>query len=115
MKAKVLLVGVLICSFSGSVHATSWANTPTLDFPETAIRNCIEGKVIVQFRVVDGHPVDISIVTSEPDGLYTDAFLDWWSRYDEWRRHVGMRWDEDTEEGEPKEIAFNFAPCEDLE
>ena len=115
MKAKVLLVVILIFSFTNDVDATSWANTPTLSFPETAINECIKGKVIVQFRVVDGHPLDMSIVSSEPDGLYTDAFLDWWSQYDEWRRRVGMRWDEDTEEGDAKEIVFNFAPCEDLE
>jgi hypothetical protein len=83
-----------------------------MDFPAAATRDCVDGSVVVEFRVVDGHPVDMRKVDSKPDGLYTDSFLQWWGEYDTWRRQVGMRWDDDTAEGDIKELSFNFRPCD---
>lgn len=110
---KLTLVIAAVGALSFSAHATIWANQPRMEFPVAAIADCIDGKVVVQFHVVNGHPVDMQIVSSEPDGLYTSSFLSWWNEYDKWRRHVGMRWDDDTAESDVKEISFDFRPCEE--
>ena len=114
MKIKIILVAAVIGSLSFSAQATMWANKPSMDFPAAAIRDCIDGRLVVQFRIVDGHPLDMAIVSSEPDGVYTDSFLKWWSEYDKWRRQVGMRWGEDTAVGDIEEFTFTMRPCEEI-
>ena len=112
LKASRLSLVCIVLAATNTAGATSYANEPRLNFPEVAIENCINGQVVAEFRVVNGHPVDMVIVSSEPDGLYTEAFMDYWSRASEWRKKIGQLWGEDTPDGQTTTRKFKFAPCD---
>jgi hypothetical protein len=96
---------------AASAVGNSYGNAPSLKFPEIAKRECISGDIVVEFRVVGGHAVDMTILSSEPNSLYTNAFLEWWSEYNEWSKGIGMLWGDDTGEGELATQTFRYDPC----
>ena len=110
----IMLLAVFLAALPAQLLADSFTNAPTLKPPPEALRKCIDGEVLVKFRIVAGHPEDMEILSSEPDNLYTDAFIEWWSEFDEWRRAIGQQWGEDTEPGTFSEQRFKFLQCADL-
>ena len=112
MRVKNLAICALLMVQVSIATGMSYPNAPTLEFPDEAMQGCIVGRIKAQFRVVDGHPVGLKIVSSEPNGLYTDAFLKWWSAYADWLTRTGVRWGEDSPDGEPVTQEFTFEPCD---
>ncbi|MEX2257951.1 MAG: hypothetical protein WD672_04505 [Woeseia sp.] len=93
------------------VYADTFANAPTIDFPQKAIDECIVGEIVAEFRIVDGQAVDLKILESESNGLYEESFRKWWIEYSSWLKRIGRKWDSDTPKGKLKKQVFRFEPC----
>ncbi len=91
--------------------ADSYSNQPMLKPPPEALRDCIDGYVVIDFFLINGHPIDMRIIQSDPEGLYTTAFLDWWTKYDAWRREQGLSLSGKSDAKNRKKLAFKFEQC----
>lgn len=54
--------------------AIIYVNEPKPDFSDEAVKNYITGKVVYDFKIIDGYPADMKIISSEPSGYYTKVF-----------------------------------------
>ena len=73
----VLITGFLILSASHTFAATQGANDVSVikralpNYPKYAIKNSIEGAVLINFSIeADGNVSDIEVVASDLDGLF---------------------------------------------
>ena len=68
----VFVVALISCSFSAS--ATSVRGEPA--YPEEAIRDCIEGYVVLEYTLTEeGRAKDIVVIDADPPGIFEAAAI----------------------------------------
>ena len=73
--------------------------------PDIALRECIKGKIVYEYTIVDYYAVDMKIISSEPNGYYNHSFINWWNQ------HVStMKFPIETL-GYTAKSFFDFDPC----
>jgi hypothetical protein len=106
----------VVCAFSRVALAQSepgplYANEPRIEFPPTAVAQCLSGRVVVRYRLVDNVPTDVEILDSAPGDLYVDAFRRWLLAWHGWRAKAHA-YEGSFASSQPIEKTYRFEPCE---
>ena len=66
--------GALITGFAYSIYATIIVSKPI--YPEAALRQCVEGFVVLSFEVIEkGNLGKVSVIESDPSGVFDQASI----------------------------------------
>ena len=103
-------VGVMLAV--PAVQAVVYSYNPRIEFSEEARAKCIDGKIIFNIYLADGYPVEVEILRSEPDGFYTEVFLEYWAEVIELAKSRAPRWKMGEVDDEFVEPPILLRPCD---